>query len=184
LPATHCLNHLQGEYWIATDGVQKPPMQLSPYCLNHLQGEYWIATFYEFCRYCVAVVGSESSPGRILDCDSNGLSCAASTLTGLNHLQGEYWIATRLGQLHPIGTTYQSLNHLQGEYWIATVLLDNVVLHYCSFRLNHLQGEYWIATVFSLRQVVASASQSESSPGRILDCDLGLSENKQHVTMN
>ena len=37
------LNHLQGEYWIAT--IRRIP---APYIqgasLNHLQGEYWIAT--------------------------------------------------------------------------------------------------------------------------------------------
>ena len=38
------LNHLQGEYWIATVFYSihtTPPLGSG---LNHLQGEYWIAT--------------------------------------------------------------------------------------------------------------------------------------------
>ena len=47
--------------------------------------------------FVVAVVGglrSESSPGRILDCDFLFLNFYNTVYFGLNHLQGEYWIAT------------------------------------------------------------------------------------------
>jgi len=70
------LNHLQGEYWIATAFHELVGLVGTHYCLNHLQGEYWIAT-KTFCSGSYdELTESESSPGRILDCD-----CSATTLT-------------------------------------------------------------------------------------------------------
>ena len=64
-----CLNHLQGEYWIATvDPEIWSSSGLNP-SLNHLQGEYWIATLPIVRLYRRGYIRSESSPGRILDCD-------------------------------------------------------------------------------------------------------------------
>ena len=89
------LNHLQGEYWIATHTFSSGAVCVV--CLNHLQGEYWIATSIRNIRM-------------------------TAPLFCLNHLQGEYWIATQNVQRHSHKMLYLSLNHLQGEYWIATLV--------------------------------------------------------------
>ena len=167
-----CLNHLQGEYWIATCVISMVAPSVGT-SLNHLQGEYWIATHQagQLLRPLVKAQ-SESSPGRILDCDSTPadqdlpplvaqsesspgriLDCDIPESRGLpdgrysrlNHLQGEYWIATFSSIILCAERTAVGLNHLQGEYWIAT-LLSLLVLCVVFFCLNHLQGEYWIAT--------------------------------------
>ena len=47
----------------------------------------------EYSLEALAEIVSESSPGRILDCDVDPQRII-NVVVGLNHLQGEYWIAT------------------------------------------------------------------------------------------
>ena len=91
--------------------------------LNHLQGEYWIATFLPRVTRFNYLLRSESSPGRILDCDSGtnhptfdqfDVWIISRANTGLRPISVVILIMTSLSFC---------LNHLQGEYWIATVLL-------------------------------------------------------------
>ena len=89
------LNHLQGEYWIATY-LLAPVFTMAEPRLNHLQGEYWIATSVSHTIDRIGEEMSESSPGRILDCDPSAYGVSGAMKSCLNHLQGEYWIATCL----------------------------------------------------------------------------------------
>ena len=113
-------------------------------CLNHLQGEYWIATHPHRRKTRGHIPTSESSPGRILDCDFPfAVKNHHYYPHCLNHLQGEYWIATN----HAL----RSIKNYPNLVWIISRANTGLRLVPAAsslpvWCLNHLQGEYWIAT--------------------------------------
>ena len=120
------------------------------------------------------LLASESSPGRILDCDDVD--------TRLEDALGEERSESSPGRILDCDVkirffrcmVFLRLNHLQGEYWIATLIIGEILQ-----AINFLLSESSPGRILDCDPLLPplsgiSTPVSESSPGRILDCDLGV----------
>ena len=112
--------------------------------LNHLQGEYWIATPLKArISECPA---SESSPGRILDCDYQ-FRARSGDVNPSESSPGRILDCdpTKIPNIIEIGIVASESS--PGRILDCDVFLRSFLTTKYRLCLNHLQGEYWIATI-------------------------------------